>query len=284
MSRVLVTGATGFVGRQIMRAFASSTVKLIPVVRSGKEDVVVGLPNIESVVSTPDMFAENEDWWRQQCDGVDIVIHAAWYAEPGKYLQSSNNMNCLIGSLNLARGAAKAGVKRFVGIGTCFEYDLTGGVLSIETPLKPLTPYAAAKSALYFSLLQWLPTQSIQFAWCRLFYLYGEGEDERRLVPYIRRQLKNKKKAELTSGKQIRDFLNVAQAGEMIVKVALSEQVGSVNICSGTPITVQQLATQIADEYDKRDLLCYGARPGNLIDPPCVVGIPNVISHDLSKL
>jgi dTDP-6-deoxy-L-talose 4-dehydrogenase (NAD+) len=282
MNRVLVTGATGFVGRKIMRAFAGSAVKLIPVVRSGKEDVVAGLPNIEIVVSTPDMFAENEDWWTQQCDGVDIVIHAAWYAEPGKYLQSLNNMNCLIGSLNLAKGAAKAGVKRFVGIGTCFEYDLSGGVLSIETPLKPLTPYAAAKSALYFSLLQWLPTKSIQFTWCRLFYLYGEGEDERRLVPYIRRQLQNEKKAELTSGKQIRDFLNVVQAGEMIAKVALSEHVGAVNICSGTPITVQQLAIKIADEYDRRDLLCFGARSDNLIDPPCVVGIPNIINDELS--
>jgi len=185
-------------------------------------------------------------------------------------------MDCLIGSLNLAKGAAKAGVKRFVGIGTCFEYDLANGMLSVETPLKPLTPYAGAKASLYLSLLEWLPSQSIQFAWCRLFYLYGEGEDERRLVSYIRKQLDKGKPAELTSGKQIRDFLDVLDAGRKIAEVALSERTGPMNICSGKPVTVRQLAEQIADEYGRKDLLQFGARPDNLLDPPNVLGIQNI--------
>ena len=56
------------------------------------------------------------------------------------------------GSLNLAKGAAIAGIKRLVGVGTCFEYDLTAGVLSADTPLNPSTPYAGAKAALYMGL------------------------------------------------------------------------------------------------------------------------------------
>ena len=148
MTRVLVTGATGFVGRQIMRALAASDVALIPVVRSGTEGFFNTSRGVEWVVSSPDIFAEPEDWWVEQCQGVDLVIHAAWYAEPGKYLQAPQNMQCLTGSLTLAKGAAKAGVRRFVGIGTCFEYDLTQGVLSVRTPLNPLSPYAAAKAGL----------------------------------------------------------------------------------------------------------------------------------------
>jgi dTDP-6-deoxy-L-talose 4-dehydrogenase (NAD+) len=59
----------------------------------------------------------------------------------------------------------------------------------------------------------------------------------------------------------------------MIVDVALSDRQGPVNICSGVPITVRQLAEQIADQYGRRDLLKFGARPDNLFDPPCVVGV-----------
>jgi len=275
MKTVLLTGATGFVGSQIFKELSKLKVQVVPVVRSGKESTFLGLSNVIRIVSTPDIFQECADWWAEQCNDIDVVIHAAWYAEPGKYLQSSKNMDCLIGSLNLAKGATNAGVKRFVGVGTCFEYDLSAGVLSKDTPLNPLTPYAGAKAALYMGLSRWLPEQSVEFAWCRLFYLYGEGEDERRLVPYLHKQLAKGEVVELTSGKQIRDFLDVFEAGRIIAEIALGEQCGVINVCSGVPITVRQLAEQIADNYGRRDLLKFGARPDNLVDPPCVLGVPN---------
>ncbi len=172
----------------------------------------------------------------------------------------------------MAKGLAKAGVRRFIGIGTCFEYDLTSGILTIDTPLKPLSPYADAKAALYLALSHWLSMQSVEFVWCRLFYLYGEGEDPRRLVPYLRSKLAKGEPAELTSGNQIRDFLDVAEAGKLIAETALSDKVGVKNICSGIPTTVRQLAEKIADEFGRRDLLIFGVRPNNIVDPPCVVG------------
>ena len=273
--KILITGATGFVGRQICKALAGKDVDLRCVVRKGKEHLLSDFASAE-VVSTTDLFAEKSDWWTNQCKGINTIVHAAWYAEPGKYLESELNINCLQGSLNLAQGAIKAGVRRFVGVGTCFEYDLSAGVLPADTPLKPTTPYAGAKAALYLGLGHWLRTHSVEFVWCRLFYLYGEGEDFRRLVPYLRSKLEKGDLAELSSGKQVRDFLDVADAGKMIADVALSDQTGPVNICSGTPITVRQLAEQIADEYDRRDLLIFGARSDNLVDPPCVVGVPNI--------
>jgi nucleoside-diphosphate-sugar epimerase len=275
MKTILLTGATGFVGKQIFNALGKSNVRIVPVVRAGKESSFQGQPNIDRVVCSPDIFQEGADWWAYQCEGIDIVIHAAWYAEPGKYLQSPKNMDCLIGSLNLAKGAVVAGVKRFVGIGTCFEYDLSAGVLSKDTPLNPLTPYAGAKAALYMGLSQWLLEQPVEFAWCRLFYLYGEGEDERRLVAYLHKQLAKGEPAELTGGEKIRDFLDVVLAGRRIANVAFSRKVGPVNICSGLGIDVRQLAEKIADEYGRRDLLRFGARMENFVDPPCVVGMPN---------
>jgi len=270
---ILLTGATGFVGRQVLRVLAAQGVSVRVVIRDGKQDQLEALDNIDSLVTTPDLFAENTSWWVDACQCIDTVVHVAWYAEPGKYLQAEKNLDCLAGTLQMAKGAAQAGVRRFVGIGTCFEYDLTLGMLSVETALRPLTPYAAAKAAAYMALSHWLPQQGLEFAWCRLFYLYGEGEDARRLVPYLRARLAAKQTAELTSGGQIRDFLDVRDAAQMIVESALGNSQGPINICSGQPITVRQLAEQIADEFGCRDLLRFGARPDNLVDPPCVVGV-----------
>ena len=272
--RILVTGATGFVGRQVMRSLTMHNVELIPVVRVGKEHLVADYPRVTTVMSTDDLFAQDEQWWIEQCQGIDTVIHLAWYAEPGHYLHSERNLSCLAGTLTLAHACITAGVRRFVGIGTCFEYDLSqGGLLHPDTPLKPLSLYAATKASVFQVLQHWLPATGVEFAWCRLFYLYGEGEDARRLVPYIREKLSTGQAAELTSGQQIRDFLDVRDAGAMIAECALSDEQGARNVCSGVPITVRQLAERIADEYGRRDLLRFGARPDNVFDPPCVVGV-----------
>lgn len=275
MKRILVTGANGFVGRQIIKHLNSNNFRIIAIVRVGSENKLFESPNIERIISSKDIFSESEEWWTSTCAGVDQIIHAAWYVEPGKYLQSPKNIECLIGSIKMAHGAVKAGVKHIIGIGTCFEYELDGGYLSIDTPLNPLTPYAAAKASLYFILKSILSAEKVKFTWCRLFYLYGEGEDERRLVPYIRKNLSNGKSVNLTSGNQIRDYIDVCEVGNRIVNIAVNEHIGVFNICSGEAISVRQLAEKIADEYEGRRFLNFGAHPENVMDPSCVVGVAN---------
>ncbi len=268
---ILLTGATGFVGRQVHKALHERGVPVRAVIRAGMQARLTA--PVDKLVATPDLFAEKVAWWAQACQGIDTAIHAAWFTEPGSYLHSPKNKDCLAGTLALAKGAAQAGVRRFVGIGTCFEYDLGAGTLPVTTPLRPLTPYAEAKAATFIALSHLLPRHNIGFAWCRLFYLYGEGEDARRLVPYLRKQLAAGEPAELTSGAQVRDYLDVAEAGRLIAETALGTAEGPVNICSGVPVTVRALAERIADEAGRRDLLRFGARPDNAFDPPRVVGV-----------
>ena len=234
---ILLTGAAGFVGRQVLRALGERGCRVRAVVRDGQAQKIAREAAIESVVASPDIFAESVEWWAAACRGVGTAIHAAWYAEPGKYLHSPKNSECLAGTLRLAEGAARARLRRFVGIGTCFEYDLGEGRLTVNTPLRPSTPYAQAKVEAFTRLSALFGVHGVAFTWCRLFYLYGEGEDPRRLVPYVRAKLQAGEPAELSSGTQVRDFLDVRDAARIIVDTALGATEGPVNICSGRPVT-----------------------------------------------
>jgi nucleoside-diphosphate-sugar epimerase len=272
--KILLTGATGFVGMQVLRALQKNKVSISLVVRPGWKEKIKNYQNIVNIYETNDLFSESTDWWTTKCKNIDIIIHVAWFAVSGEYLQSEKNIECLTGTLNLVQGASNAGIKKFIGVGTCFEYDFASDILSIDDPLKPESLYAATKVATYYTLSQFLSQKKIAFVWCRLFYLYGENENEDRLVPYIRAKLLKNQIVKLTSGTQIRDYMDVSDAGNVIAEMAFNETQGCVNVCTGTPITVRELAEKIADEYGKRKLLKFGQRDENSTDPKCVVGKP----------
>lgn len=271
---VVLTGATGFVGRQILRELVGRGQRVRVLVRT-RERLDEGCdPNLVDVLETRDLFAETPARLDTLLAGGVLLIHSAWYVEPGRYQTSPVNLDCLEGTLRLARAFRRAEGRRFIGIGTCAEYDYSSGTLSVDTPLRPTTLYAACKASAFQVLGHFLGGGGVEFAWCRLFYLHGEGEDARRLEPYIRRQLSAGEPALLSVGTQIRDFINVRDAARRIVDVALSAVNGGANICTGVPMTVREFAERIADEYGRRDLLRFGVRPDGLYDPPHVVGVP----------
>lgn len=274
--RVLLTGATGFIGKQVLEVLKLKQINTTLIVRPNWEEKIAKHERIINVIETEDLFKETPEWWTNASKNIDVIIHLAWYAETGKYLMSDKNIDCLLGTLNLVRGASVAGIGKFIGVGTCFEYDLGADVLTTNTPLKPLSQYAAAKVATYFVLSHFLLQKNIEFTWCRLFYLYGENQDSRRLVSYIRSSIKKGDFVELTSGRQIRDYMDVRDAGIKIVEASIGDVVGAINICTGVPITVRKLAENIADEYDRRDLLKFGARKNNFTDPESVIGEPSI--------
>ncbi len=277
--RVLLTGATGFVGRQIHRALLDRGCEVRALIRAGSAARLVDEGDRRE---TPDLFGEPRAFWAAACRDIDTIVHAAWFVEPARYLAATENIACLAGSLTLALGALDAGVTHVVGVGTCFEYQLPSDRLTVASPLAPTTLYARSKLALFQTLTALFAGTDTRFSWTRLFYLHGEGEHPSRLVPYLRGRLSRGEIAQLSIGTQIRDFLDVRVAGAMIAQVVATGQPGAINICSGEPVTVRQLAERLADEFGRRDLLRFGTAPLRPTDPSAVVGVRNLDPAGLS--
>jgi dTDP-6-deoxy-L-talose 4-dehydrogenase (NAD+) len=276
MKTILLTGASGFVGRQIAKALIANGHRLRLVLRAGGlERSGLAAAQVQEI-ETNDLFAEKADWWASQFEGVDTVIHAAWYVEPGKYLDSPRNIDCVIGSLALAEGAVQAGVRHFIGVGTCFEYKLPNAAITEYSELGPATLYAAAKLALALMLTRRFARSGTGLTWARLFYLFGEGEHPARLFPTLHRKLSAGEPMLLSSGDKIRDFLDVAEAGSLIARLAETGQTGIANVCSGKPVTLRNVAEEIADLYGRRDLLEFGSAAVHPRDPAAVAGTCNV--------
>jgi dTDP-6-deoxy-L-talose 4-dehydrogenase (NAD+) len=275
MKRVLVTGAAGFVGRQVVAALASHDASITAVVRSGAVSRLSLAPAVDRVVVSEDLFSEDESWWERSVEASDIVIHTAWYTNPADYMTSSENSRCAEGTVRMASGVANSGVKRFIGLGTCLEYEQTGNLLTTMTTIRPQGAYASAKADTYLRLSEIFRKTSVEFAWCRLFYLYGEGEREERLVPYLRRQLSQGRVVRLSNPNQVLDFLEVSEVARRIVEVALSDRVGAYNVCSGVATTVRELALRIAKQYGREDLVMESSEITNQVNP-AIVGRPSL--------
>jgi nucleoside-diphosphate-sugar epimerase len=197
-----------------------------------------------------------------------LLVHLAWHAEPGKYRNDPGNLVDLTASLRLFERAQGWGCVRFVGVGTCLEYATDRGYLGEDVPLDPRCLYSASKASLYLSAAAWARNSGASFAWARLFYQFGPGEDLRRLVPSVVTALLDNRPVALTSGFQVRDYLHVDDVAAAIAQLAINDVTGPFNIGSGRPVRVRDLVGELENQIGRRGLIQYGERPDAHEDPP----------------
>jgi nucleoside-diphosphate-sugar epimerase len=253
-NQYLITGANGFVGKHIVKKIIDSGYHVKAVIRAGAD--ISNFKNINiTIIESKDIYEESEDWWRSVLCGVHIVIHGAWYVNPSDYLTSTKNIDALIGTVKIAKICKELSIKKFIGIGTCFEYQESSEDLKFNSILDPKTLYAATKVSAFYILRNLFAGTYTEFLWCRLFYLYGEGEKQQRLVPYINANLADDKYVVLNSANHIKDYMDVEHAANDIVVASLEEAVGAINICSGVGISIYDLAISIAEKVNKLHLI-----------------------------
>lgn len=275
--KVLLTGATGFIGSQVARALKTAGHDLRVSVRPDSDRAAIAdlAADLEFVVC--DLWDASAADLERLCRGIDLCVHAAWYAKPGEYLASPENLRCVKGSLALLEALAGASCPRVVMVGSCFEYRFGPDALSESSPVDPTSLYAASKVATRYMGEQLAALRGIRFLWARPFYQYGPFEHPKRLVPAVMGALLRGEKVDVSSGVQVRDFLHVRDVGEALAAAATSDLTGVVNVGSGTPVTVRTIVETIESLVGSTRLVQFGGRPDNPTDPPFV-------SADITRL
>jgi nucleoside-diphosphate-sugar epimerase len=277
---ILVTGGTGFVGRQVVKALlaAGHGVHVAARSRGDARDfstrITFHLTDLLQGDAARDLI---------QSVKPDTIIHLAWCVEPGKFWTDPANLAWLTASIRLAYEAVEAGVKRFVGVGTCYEYDWPDNGACVEgvTPLVAHTPYDKAKSDSRAILRRLFFDVGVQFSWARVFFPYGVGEDPRRFVPSVARALLRGEPARCTRGFQVRDLLDVREAGAALAAVATSAYCGDVNIASGQAVSLREVAERLALIAGRHGLLDLGALPDRPDDPPHIVADTRILRDEV---
>jgi len=265
--KVLMTGASGFLGRYVLDQLIQSRVNTVVVGRFMPKNV------------SPTDFIQLD--LLGQCDFQKLIdrakathlLHLAWYAEHGKYWSSPLNLRWVEATVRLTEAFCLAGGEKVVVAGTCAEYDWSYGYCREDsTPLNPNTLYGTAKDAARRLTMAVCTQHQVPCAWGRIFSPYGQGEDSRRLIPSLIEVFQGKRSPFGVNATAYRDFLHAKDLANAFVRLLQSDAEGAYNLCSGQPAQIAEVVRLIAGSFKaepKVVLHLATERPG---EPSLLVG------------
>ena len=277
-AKVMVTGGAGFLGRAMVSRLHAAGAKVIATTRS----------------AAPQDAPDGVTWARVDLTDRDAVsalmaAHApshlmalAWHMGGG-YQHSAENYRWLQHSIDLIFAFAAAGGTRAVFCGSCMEYDWSLEEPFVEgvSPLHPNTDYGVAKAALSRVFEPLCAQLGVSGAWARPYFLYGPGENPRRLAADVIISLLEGREALCGAGTQKRDFLHVGDVADAMATLLASDVTGAMNIGSGQAIAMADLITEIGRQIDRPDLIKLGARPPRAGEPELVEADPTRLRDGL---
>jgi nucleoside-diphosphate-sugar epimerase len=275
--RVLVSGASGFIGRWSVPALLGLGYEVHAVLsgnanRDISAELLGATPHFADLLSASDVDALMSEVRPSH------LLHFAWIATPGLYWNSAENFRWVAASEHLLRAFRAQGGSRVVMAGSCAEYDWSRveicdertSALANESAAS-MSPYAECKIALQRTLADFGRRENLSTAWGRIFYQFGPHEHPNRLVPSVICNLLLNREAPCSHGGQIRSFLHVADVGAAFAAVLDSGLEGPVNVGSDERIALADLLERIGRQIGRPDLLRLGARPAPPQEPSLLV-------------
>jgi nucleoside-diphosphate-sugar epimerase len=265
MSRVLITGAGGFIGRHTLEPLLDAGFEVHAITSSKPpSDVPAAVCWHRSDLLEPGPVGELMDELRPS-----HLLHLAWYIEPPAHVTAPINLDWVQASIRLLRAFGETGGLRALLLGTAAEYTPGSSVHCIEdvTSTCPSSLYSAAKHGFHLIAAAWAEQAGVALAWGRIFNVYGPHEHPSSLVGTLARGLLNGEEVCTSDGRQVRDYIYVVELAGALTALLRSDATGSFNLASGIPVQVAEIISAIAIEVGRPELVRMGAQPQRPREP-----------------
>tara|TARA_B100000315_G_C14548389_1_gene574441 strand:- start:605 stop:1453 length:849 start_codon:yes stop_codon:yes gene_type:complete len=259
--KILVTGATGFVGQHVVRRLISKKHQVIAVARDEEKAQKFDWYDQVKFISY-DIHQAKQNLNLKNWENPKTVMHLAWTGLPD-YKSIHHVTENLPGDLQFLHKIVEQGIEQVLVTGTCFEYGQQNGSLSEDKPTMPNNPYALAKDTLRRSLEFIKQDLPFRLQWVRLFYMYGTGQNPNSLLAQLDRAIKEGKDIfEMSGGEQLRDYLPIEEVARKLVDIVENQEwQGIVNCCNSKPISVRSLVESYLERKGAKMKLDIGYYP-----------------------
>lgn len=261
MSKVLVTGASGYIGRHVVKRLCDLGHIVI-----AADFKFTELDNRAITCKVP-IFSGDTDIF-EQLGSPDVCIHLAW--RDGFIHNSNNHMGDLSNHVTFIRNMIDGGLKSLAVMGTMHEIGYWEGKIDENTPCNPLSQYGIAKNALRESVMLIAKEKNCIFHWLRAYYITGDDLKAANIFSKISKAaMEGKTEFPFTTGKNKYDFIDINDLAKMIVTASLQDKInGIINVCSGEPMTLAERVEKFISEHGYNIKLIYGAFPDRPYDSP----------------